>query len=162
MSESSTYFIPRILGISGSIFLSGYSFSASYYTLPAISLSPIPLRLQQWQVVYDEGKLVAPPLSAISALAWAWTAWTAKDSDAVKYYAAAAGLSAGFLFWTLGAMMSTNIELERRVKAAKEDGEKVLFREESGRLLESWTRMNYVRAALPMVGAWVGLYAALK
>jgi hypothetical protein len=68
MAETNTLLIARILGISSSLFLSGFAFSASYYTSAAISLSPIPLRLQQWQVVYDLGKIVSPPVSALSGL----------------------------------------------------------------------------------------------
>lgn len=162
MSESPIYLIPRILGISGSVFLSGFAFSASYYGLPAIALSPISLRLQQWQIIYDLGKLVSPSVSAASTLLWGWSAWSARDSDAGKFYAAAGGLTLGVLLWTVAVMMPTNLELMRRAKTAKEDGESTKFEEESAKVLATWNWMNYVRAVLPMVGAWVGLYAALK
>lgn len=36
------------------------------------------------------------------------------------------------------------------------------FEIESKQSLKTWDKMNMVRAVLPMVGAWFGLYAALK
>ena len=64
--------------------------------------------------------------------------------------------------WTVGFMMPTNVELMRRAKAAKEDAEGARFKEESEAALKTWWWMNYVRAVLPMAGAWVGLYVALR
>ena len=165
MSETPLFLITRLLGISGSIFLSGFAFSASFYSTPAISLAPLPLRLQQWQVIYDLGKLVSPPLSVATGIAWGSAAWIAKGSasggEEWKLYAVTAAATFGVLAWTLGAMMGTNLELLRMAKAAREDsGSKMLVGAEKA--VATWNWMNYVRAVIPMVGAWVGIYAALK
>lgn len=64
--------------------------------------------------------------------------------------------------WTVVFMRPTNNELMRRAKAAKEATESVAYENESVKLLALWDRMNFVRAVLPMVGAWFGLYAALR
>jgi len=163
-SETPFSLVARILGISGSVFLSGFAFSASYYSLPAIALSPVPLRLQQWRVIYDLGKLVSPSVSAVTALLWALSASSVKDSEdsAWKLYAVAGLATASVPIWTVGFMLPTNNELMRMAKVAKEGSETTVYGREAGVLLNKWSWMNYVRAVLPMVGAWVGLYGALK
>ena len=165
MSETPVFLIAKILGISTTVFLSGFAFCASYYSLPALALAPVPLRLQQWQVIYDLGKLVSPPVSAVSALLWGLTAWNSKnnqDSSDWKFYAAASFATLAIPLWTLVVMMPTNNELIKRSKAAKEGFEPLDSEQESVKLLGAWDRMNFVRAVLPMVGAWVGLYALLR
>jgi hypothetical protein len=165
MSETPFFLVARILGISSSVFLSGFAFSASYYGLPAIALSPFPVRLQQWQVIYDLGKLVSPPVSATSALLWGYSAWSARDNEDSlewKLYAMAGLATFSVLAWTVGVMMPTNLDLIRRAKIAKEVTETVVFGRESVEILARWSWMNYVRGVLPMAGAWVGLYAALR
>ncbi|PVH85617.1 DUF1772-domain-containing protein [Cadophora sp. DSE1049] len=163
--------LPRLLGISGSIFLSGFAFSASYYTLPATALAPLPLRLKQWLVVYDLGKLISPPLSAISAACWFYSAYASHSlhpstsaTDTTQLYATAGALTLCTTVWTVLAMMPTNKALMRRVKAVKEgvEGESVEWKREAERKLGTWSWMNYVRAVIPLVGGWVGMYAALK
>ena len=154
-----------MLGTSGSVFLSGFAFSASYYGLPAAALSPIPLRLQQWQVIYDLGKFISPPVSAASALLWGYSAWSAKDNEDPlewKLYAVAGLATFSVLAWTLAFIRPTNNELMRRAKVAKEVTETAVFGRESIEILARWSWMNYVRAVLPMVGAWVGIYGALR
>jgi hypothetical protein len=165
MFETSSFLISRILGISSSVFVSGFAFSASYLGIPALALAPIPLRLQQWQVIYDLGKLVAPTVSFTSSLIWGYTAWTARAGEEWKFYAVAGLATFAFLPWTAVVMLPVNNELMKRAKLGKEDAGDVkdgkLVRE-SEVLLARWDWMNYVRALLPMVGAWVGLYAALR
>ena len=162
MSEASAFLIARILGISSSVFLSGFAFSASYLGMPALALAPISLRLQQWQVIYDLGKLVSPTVAAASTLLWGFTAWSARGTEVWKFYAAGGLATFAILPWTIAVMMPTNLELMRRAKVAKEDAEGLNFKKESAVMLTKWNIMNYVRAVLPMVGAWVGLYAALR
>ncbi|KAH7393307.1 hypothetical protein BKA64DRAFT_83127 [Cadophora sp. MPI-SDFR-AT-0126] len=166
-------FLPRLLGISGSIFLSGFAFSASYYTLPAAALAPLPLRLKQWLVVYDLGKLISPPFSAISAACWFYSAWashspnsTTHTTQTTQLYAVAGALTLGTTVWTLLAMMPTNKALMRMAKTVKEEQgdevESLEWKSEAERELWTWSWMNYVRAVIPLVGGWVGMYAALK
>jgi len=165
MAESTTTFLlTRMLGISGSAFISGFAFSASYYSVPAIALAPIPLRLRQWQVVYDLGKLVAPPVSAVSAILLGVAAYsTSSTSNDWKLYATAGALTFSFTPWTVLAMMATNNDLMRRAKMGAElEGKNEGFERESEKALNTWWRLNWVRAVLPMAGAWIALYAALK
>lgn len=162
MSETPVFLIARILGISSSVFLSGFAFSASYLGLPALALAPIPLRLQQWQVIYDLGKLVSPTLAAASGVLWGLSAWIARGSEDWRFYAAAGIISFSILPWTVAVMMTSNKELMRRAKVSKEEAESLKFGEDSAKILARWDSMNYVRAVLPMIGAWVGLYAMLR
>jgi hypothetical protein len=112
-------------------------------------------------VIYDFGKLVSPPVTAFSGVLWGTAAYLASSqgSGDGRLYAIAGLLSFGVLPWTVLVMMPVNQELMRR---AKVEDESAKFMVESKQSLASWDSMNYVRAVLPMVGAWVGLYAALK
>lgn len=65
----------HILSITTSLFLSDFSFAATFYTLPALSHSPLPARVKGWLSVYDLGKLVAPRLSIASSLAWSYLSY---------------------------------------------------------------------------------------
>jgi hypothetical protein len=148
--------------------LPGYAFSASNLGIPALGLAPVPLRLQQWLVIYDVGKYVSPPVSITSAVSWATAAWISHsqggDSE-WKLYAVAALATASVLGFTVLAMLPTNKELIRRAKVVTEAKGDELDREfeaKSEELIGLWDSLNYVRAVLPMVAAWVGLYAALK
>jgi len=166
MTESSPAFlVTRLLGISSSVFLSGFAFSASYYGIPAIVLAPLPLRLTQWQVIYDLGKLVSPPVSALSAALWGVAAWIShgQHSEDWKFYATAGAFTFAVPLWTVVVMLPTNNDLMKKAKLGGElEAESESFKVTSEKALVKWDRMNMVRAVLPMVGAWVGLYAALK
>ena len=72
-----------------------------------------------------------------------------------------AGLATfGILPWTGAVMMPTNNELIRRAKLDKKSDVDEADAE-TEKLLKTWNQMNYLRAALPMVGAVVGLWTAL-
>lgn len=185
MAESSSpaFLITRALGISTSLFLSGYAFSASQLSIPAISLSPLPLRLSQWSLIYTSGAKVSPPLAIFSLFTWGYASYLSYShshspsisssislsgdgtSDWVLYVLAG-GLSFSILPWTLIMMMPTNNELLRRAKVAKEREGKGEVKEEedkeSGKLIEKWDGLHFVRFWLPTLGAAVGLYAVLK
>lgn len=81
-------------------------------------------------------------------------------------YSTAGLLTFSVLPWTIAVMMPSNKELLGKAKIAGEleaDGEKRrAFDLEAERAMRTWNIMNWVRAVLPMAGAWVGLYAALK
>jgi len=193
-SSSSVFLATRALGISTSLFLSGkpslvlsqtsfllpasnkpgYAFSASQLAIPAIALSPVPLRLKQWAVIYNEGALVSPTFAASSLLLWSYSAWSSYHSTSIlnsssgadwKLYLLAGGLTFSILPWTLTVLMPVNKELMRRVKVVEERSSEAggnNFGEESGVLIKRWDRLHFVRACLPLLGAWVGLYGALR
>lgn len=54
----------------------------------------------------------------------------------------------------------------RMAKTVKEEQgdevESLEWKSEAERELWTWSWMNYVRAVIPLVGGWVGMYAALK
>lgn len=168
MADSTpSFLVTRILGITTSAFLSGFAFSASYYTVPAISIAPLALQFKQWQVVYDLGKLVSPPLSAAGAAAWGYAAWhsSTHEGDATwKLYSVAAALTLAILVWTVAVMMPTNKDLMKMAKIADEvdETEAKVFAQESVKAPRRWNWMNFVRAVLPMIGTVVGLIAAIK
>lgn len=105
---------------------------------------------------------MSPTVAAASSVLWGWTTWTARGSNDFKFYAVGGLATFAILPWTIAVMMPTNKELMRRVKVAKEETEGLAFGKDSEKILAQWDRMNYVRAVLPMIGAWVGLYAALR
>ncbi|CAL3971959.1 unnamed protein product [Diplocarpon coronariae] len=107
MPESAFYFVPSVL-----------EFREVFSSLGSLSALPKP---QQWQVFYDLGKLISPPVSAFSAFCWGRNAWTAKGTKITRVYAAASGLTLGVVMWTVLAMMPTNNELMKMAKVAKED-----------------------------------------
>ena len=85
-----------------------------------------------------------------------------EDPSEWKFYAGAGLGTISVLMWTVAVMRPTNNELMRLVKVAKEAGKTAAFERDSVVALARWSWMNYVRGILPLVGAWVGLYAALK
>jgi hypothetical protein len=61
--------------------------------------------------------------------------------------------------------MPVNKELLRRVKAVEEqssEAEGKKFGDDSGALIQRWDQLHFVRACLPLLGAWVGIYGALR
>jgi hypothetical protein len=61
--------------------------------------------------------------------------------------------------------MPVNKELIRRVKVAEErssEAEGKKFEDDSGALIKRWDRQHFVRACLPLLGAWFGLYGARR
>jgi hypothetical protein len=116
-------------------------------------------------VIYDLGKLVSPPVSAVSAVLWGVAAWVShgRHGEDWKLYATAGFLTFAVPLWTVAVMMHTNNDLMKKAKVGGElEAESESFKTSSEQALVTWDRMNMVRAVLPMVGAWVGLYAALK
>lgn len=107
---------------------------------------------------------MSPPVSTLSALLWGFSAWTVHKNGGQDgtFYAVAGLATFANVPWTVGVMMPTNSELLRRSKAAAEGAEGTEFEEGSLSALKRWDALNYMRAVMPMVGAWVGLWAALK
>lgn len=50
-------------------------------TCPALLDAPAPLLVKQWQKVFDTGKVVAPPLSIISAAIFGTLAYKCKGHE---------------------------------------------------------------------------------
>lgn len=108
-------------------------------------------------------------MATLSGLLWGYVAWVSSSHAAGsssldwKLYASAGLATFAVVPYTGLVIVPVNTELKRRAKVAKEaEHQTVEFGTESEVLLAKWFDMTYVRAVLPMVGAWVGLYAALK
>ena len=154
--------------------MTGFAFTASYLGIPAISLAPIPLRLKQWQILYDLGALVSPTLSVASASIWAYLAYTSyssgtnvgKQQGAVisksSLYSLAAVATGSVIVYTGLFIVSTNKDLMRLNKTAGMSGAGSVSEAEVKALITSWSSMTYVRAVLPMLGSLVGLYAVIS
>jgi len=166
MEQSVAVKFAQLASVSSSFFVSGFSFSASYLSLPAIASSPVPLRLKQWLKIYDLGKLVAPPLGVTGGLAWAYLAWFAYPETAWKTYAAAGVATfGGTLLWTVVVMRPTNQALMEMAMKGGEGADdvkgKVDFEKRAEQELGKWDRMNLVRTVVPLVGGLVGLWGML-
>ena len=104
-------------------------------------------------------------MSALSASLWGVAAWIAhgQHSEDWIFYAIAGAFSFAVPLWTLVVMMPSNNDLLQKAKAGGElEFQSEEFKAGSEKSLGAWDWMNMVRAVLPMVGAWVGIFAALK
>jgi hypothetical protein len=79
-------------------------------------------------------------------------------------YSAAGLLTLSVLIWTGVFMLPTNKDLMHREKISRDvkNTDMLVFEKQSFASLKRWDGMNLVRAVLPMVGAIVGLSAALN
>ena len=142
-----------------------------------MALAPVSLRLKQWQRVYDLGKWSAPPIATLSGAIWSLLAYTSYSSGTVLrtpsssssslvgqawvLYAMAGLATFGFMPYTIIVMLSLNNELQRRNLIEERKVDYKTFEDESSSMIEKWAVLNYVRAAFPMAGAILGLYASL-
>lgn len=164
MENSNAIKLAQIVGVTSSVFLSGFSFSASYLSMPALGLAPINIRLKQWLKIYNLGKFVSPPLGLASGITWGLLSYSHYGSLAWKNYAAAGFLTfGGTVLWTVAVMMGTNNELMAMTKTGKgeKEGDSGAFRDRAETVLSSWDKMNWARIVLPLVGGAVGMWGML-
>ena len=55
----------QTVGITSAAIVGGMTASLSFYTIPAILLSPIPIALRQWVQMFNLGKKVGPTFSLV-------------------------------------------------------------------------------------------------
>ena len=161
----------HLLGISSSFFLSGFAFAASFYTLPALSHSPLPARLLGWLEVYDLGKLISPTIAAASAVFWGYLTYASYSMKAGglvrsswQSYLAAGLLTFAILPWTLVVMMPANKTLMKAAWKVQIDGAEAIKLQDHAKLEETiglWGTMNWFRAVTPMVGGMIGVWGIL-
>lgn len=141
----------------------------------------------QWLDLYDRGHKIFPSISAISSLANLYVLWELRDSPTPApdlfggswstSYVLAIGVTMGIVPFTLAFMGKTNARLmdhARRDDAASAEGTKEMVvspQEKAQRareddevlgLLKHWSRLNLIRASLPLMGAGIGFYAAVS
>ncbi|EKV07553.1 hypothetical protein PDIG_63910 [Penicillium digitatum PHI26] len=141
----------------------------------------------QWFDLYDRGSKIFPGISAVSSLASLYALWVLRDSPTPApdvfgsswstCYLLAVGVTMSIAPFTIMVMGETNTKLkahatrddaavaegtesmvvspQEKAKRAREDVEVL-------RLLQHWSQLNLIRAALPLVGASIGFYAAVS
>lgn len=140
----------------------------------------------QWLHAYDMGKHIYPSIVASSALAFTYLAYAQRsraDKFPPRLYLAAAAMSLAIVPYTLGVMMPTNKRLQGRAKrdikagyeseqaAEGKEGppdvseEEIIQREKEDEeipgLMVKWAWLNAIRGAFPLMGAVIGVTAAL-
>lgn len=141
----------------------------------------------QWFDLYNRGSRIFPGISAVSSLANLYALWALRDSPTPApdifgsswstCYLLAVGFTLGIAPFTGIFMQKTNAKLMAHAKrddAAIAEGteDMVLSSQEKAKrtredsevieLLQHWSQLNLIRAALPLVGAGIGFYAAVS
>ncbi|KAJ5960239.1 uncharacterized protein N7479_007389 [Penicillium vulpinum] len=143
----------------------------------------------QWLDLYTRGSKIFPGISAVSSLANLYALWTLQNSPTPgpdilglgsswsTCYLLAVGVTMSIVPFTLTAMKKTNAKLKAhatRGDAADAEGSESMVvspqekakqaREDSEvlELLQRWSKLNLIRATLPLIGAGIGFYAAVS
>ena len=140
----------------------------------------------QWLHSFELGKRIFPSIVASSALAFTYLAYAQRsraDKFSPRLYLAAAAVSLVIVPYTFGVMMPTNRRLQSRAKrdikagyesaqaAEGKEGppyvseEEIVKREKEDEeipgLMIKWAWLNAIRGVFPLVGAAIGVTAAL-
>jgi hypothetical protein len=157
----------------------GAILSISFISMPALA-SPAPdagvsavspqdrsSRLAQtWQLLYNRGSSIAPPLAILSSTAWAFLAYTAPAGGnplTRRLFVGAAACTAGIVPFTIGFMKRTNDALSAKARA-NGTGKSLVVKDDLAQtegLLGKWMALNALRGALPLVGAILGATAVI-
>ncbi|KAF1353902.1 hypothetical protein BDV97DRAFT_279548, partial [Delphinella strobiligena] len=160
--------VAQVVGLTASAYLAG-AIAGISFTTPAILDSPAPLLVKQWKKIFDSGKVVAPPLSIISAAIFGGLAYREpKGSAAFTLYTVAAVLVPSIVPYTLLVMKPTNDKLNEKAEslattsledAAAEAG--VAKEETAHGLLDKWITLNLGRSLLPLIGTICAAWASV-
>ncbi|GAB7351245.1 hypothetical protein MBLNU459_g1671t1 [Dothideomycetes sp. NU459] len=161
--------VAQVVGITSAAFVSGAIGGISFMCGPALMDSPAPLAAKQWKKVFDSGKVIAPPLSVVSAAIFGGLAYRAPSgSHATWLYTAAALLVPSIVPYTIFFMAPTNNKLEQKASSlanaslsdtAAEAG--VAKEETTHALLDKWISLNLGRSLFPLFGSVLAAYAAV-
>ena len=146
--------------------------SISTISVPALLLAPNPLVTQQWQKVFDSGKVRIPPLAGASALSFSYLAYrwygTLKQPKA-ELSGLSAFLTVLIVPYTFIFMKKINNRLGRKAEESKglslddRTVEAGLPKGESAKeLLDSWATHNFIRGLFPLAGSLLGLWKAIS
>lgn len=139
----------------------------------------------QWLDVYTRARVIFPGICAASSIANGYLAWVLRKSPGLTLlglgwstcYVSAITTTMSIAPFTILVMSATNSKLEehaRRDDAAVEEGMeqmKLSDQEKAKRaredvavpgLLQTWSKLNLVRAVFPLVGAVIALSAAVS
>lgn len=130
----------------------GAGAAISLFTIAPILQSSAPrgVLLHQWHLAYTLGKSYMPPAAGAIAASYLGAAYY--SSSLVKEwrgFAAAAALTVGIVPFTLLLIMPTVRALEGMLADGR-DGKEADA--EARAVMQSWSRWNFARAMLPLVG----------
>ena len=148
----------QAVGITSAIFVSGFSFSASYLALPPLYSQAASINTPIFSHIYHAGAFVAAPCAIISTIASGYVAYALPQSRLLSIIAAISALAP--LIWT-GTVMISGITRLNSVAADAREQEKASA-EEVEELLRAWTWQNYVRSALSLTAGVVGFVAMFQ
>lgn len=150
----------------------GSILSLSYASVPCFLLAPSPILVRQWHRAYEDGKIINPSISALSALSYAFLSYRiygTLNHPKAEMYALSALFTLAIVPYTVLAMQSTNKKLQKKVEEMKglDISEKAteigLAKGESAKeLLDWWATLNFGRGLFPLVGSILGLWATLQ
>jgi hypothetical protein len=114
----------------------------------------------QWLRMYNIGKAQNPPIAAAAAASYLYISYALRLRPQAAIYAAAAVSTLGIVPWTLAAMAKVNGQLAASAKneviaTAQDDRTQIVD------LIQKWGVLNFVRSVFPLIGAGLGLWAAL-
>lgn len=132
--------------------------SLSLIAIPVMldTANEAPLLYQQWARTYHYGHQVLPGMAVATLLLYGYTAVRSKST----IYAVAGAVTVAMVPFTWIVMVPTNDELFAREAGSWDEGVVMELGEAQG-LLRRWAWMHLVRSLFPLVGAVVGLGAAL-
>jgi len=151
------YRISSTLGLSSSLWLSGFYCASSALTLPILYRLPNDVSTDIFAELFTRGSAIIGPLAGLSAISLGVAAYTSPAEWGRKTYSAAAVLTLAVLPWTLIFMVSDINRLTAISEAFKTKKLDASVTGEVGRLLRAWTWKNYVRVGMTLLGGVVGL-----
>ncbi|KAK9779359.1 putative ATP-dependent RNA helicase [Seiridium cardinale] len=137
----------------------------SFFTITPIlrSSAPREVLLQQWHIAYSLGKSYMPP-AAVAITASYFSVAYAYGSRGLEWrgFAGAGALTVGIVPFTLLFILGTIGELEGMMaKGAREKGGELEL-QAARQALGKWSRLNFVRAMLPLVGSGLAVWNLLS
>ncbi|KAI0162975.1 hypothetical protein BJ166DRAFT_525022 [Pestalotiopsis sp. NC0098] len=135
--------------IIASAWASGAGAAISLFTITPILASSAPrdVLLHQWHLAYTLGKSYMPPAAGAIAASYLGAAYYSPNEW--RGFAAAAALTVGIVPFTLLLIMPTVRALEGMLGDGR-DGKEADA--EAREVMQSWSRWNFARAMLPLVG----------
>eukprot|EP01111_Echinosteliopsis_oligospora_P004490 TRINITY_DN1732_c0_g1_i2.p1 TRINITY_DN1732_c0_g1~~TRINITY_DN1732_c0_g1_i2.p1 ORF type:complete len:174 (-),score=42.53 TRINITY_DN1732_c0_g1_i2:22-543(-) len=162
-SQVDTVFLAEIVGIGGSLFISGVIFSLSAFTVPILISSPTTCSLANLRWMFSRGSHFIPQVAMVSAGAFVYLAYISAEFHRLSFLAAA--ISTFGIGPFTRVMLPTNQKLKdinAEEKKGKDGVEKAGGSKEVERLMRKFGAMNYVRAGLTGAGGLIGLATALS
>jgi len=117
--------------------------------------------LSQWSHVFYSGHRKGPYISISTGLLYGYAAWSKHDAgESWRVFAVAGATTVAMVPYTWIFMMSTNNALFR-AEARSKGGDSVSW-VEAERLVQTWNKLNAVRALFPLTGAILGILGTCK